>query len=96
MNMRQLIYVLVSCTIVISILCIVFEDTVLPIKEGKNAKIAYEYHIEKTNCIGSNCGPSCSLQARMWIDEYRQDYNLTHEQFLCAVWFNDMDDWFYY
>jgi len=96
MNVGQLICVLIGCTIVIPLVCITFEDTLLPIKEGNNAKIAYAYHNEKTGCNGSSCGPSCSLEARMFIDEYRHDHNLTHEQFLCAAWFNDMEDWFYY
>ena len=72
------------------------DAVVMPFEEFSNAKTAYEYHIEKTNCTGYNCGPSCSLQARMWIDEYREDHNLTDDEFLCAVWFNDQSDWFYY
>jgi len=92
----QIICAVALCLVVISILFITVDDKFLPIKEGNNAKIAYAYHNEKIGCNGSNCNPCCSMQARKWIDEYRHDYNLTHEQFLCAVWFNDMDDWFYY
>ena len=72
------------------------DAVIMPFEEFSNAKTAYEYHIEMTNCTGHNCGPSCSLQARIWIDEYRDDHNLTYNEFLCAVWFNDQSDWFYY
>lgn len=91
------IYVfIIGFIIVSSMTCLFINETMLPIKEGNNAETAYEYHIEKTNCTGYNCGPSCSLQARMWIDEYRDDHNLTCDEFCCAVWFNDQSDWFYY
>lgn len=72
------------------------DGLILPPREGHNADIAFTYHAEKYNCSGKNCGPSCSLQARMWVDEYREDHNLTYETFLTAIWCNDMRDWFYY
>lgn len=67
----------------------------LPDDEYNNAKQAYAYHIEKIGCE-TKCGPHSSLAARMWINEYRKDHNLTYNEFLCAVWYNDMEGWFYY
>ena len=72
------------------------DAVIMPFEEFSNAETAYEYHSEKTNCTDYNCGPSCSLQACIWIDEYREDHNLTYNDFLCAVWFNDQSNWFYY
>ena len=94
--MIEKIFILCVGSIVVIAWAGFIDDTFMPFEEFSNADIAYEWKSEQTNCTGYNCGPGCSLQACMWIDDYRVAHNLTCEEFVCAVWFNDQSDWFYY
>lgn len=75
-----------------------YERPDLPPVEGHNAEQAYEWYAEThdTGAWGHLEHPTCSLMAREWIDKYRAHHNLTREEYPCAVWYNDMQDWFYY
>ena len=72
----------------------------LPYEEGKNADNAYKWYIETHPEVKEQYNidsyPTCSLMAREWVDAYRNNYNLTSDEYTCAIWYNDMTDWFYY
>jgi len=97
-NRVHVLPLLVGLTIGLSILVLSLiiggSSCDLPHYESTNADFAYEWFIETNNITYDY--PSCSLEARMWIDEYRNHNNLTHTQFRCVIWLNDMNDWFYY
>jgi hypothetical protein len=74
-------------------------DQSLPLMEGHNADVAYDWYMEthpEVVELYNNNGPTCSLMAREWIDTYREYHNLTPAEYPCAIWYNNMYEWFYY
>jgi len=59
------------------------------IKNEENSDRAYAWYMQEHDI--NAYGPSCSGQAREWIDEYRAYHNLTREEYPCFVWYNDME-----